>query len=110
MRKFNLMVALISFIFGFAVITFRLIAGVESNSVCQAAGGCSFPCSNADSGSANLISASQVTQCSPQYYSTCTPGTSYGVCGVYYQYSGQNCDPTTITNSYYDYNYFCSSD
>jgi hypothetical protein len=41
--------------------------------------------------------------------STCTPQPSYGVCGVYYEYSGQNCDPTTIENSYYDYGYYCAN-
>lgn len=55
--------------FGFVL---RVTACTPSNTVCRASGGCSVPCVNGTSGtSAEIISASQVAQCSPSNMSNC---------------------------------------
>jgi hypothetical protein len=110
MRHFKLPIAIL--VFGIAIfLSADHIFGVtRSNSVCDPSGGCSSPCVNGQSGSSETINASQLTMCSPQNLSNCSSNsTTNGVCGVHYSYSGSNCDATTITNSYYIYNYFCSS-
>jgi hypothetical protein len=97
---------------GFSILSFALtlrVAAVETNSVCNASGGCSFPCVNGTSGSSSqIISASQTAQCSPEYMSDCTSnGGGESVCGVFYDYAGADCDATTIANSYYVYDFSC---
>jgi hypothetical protein len=96
---------------GFAVLTFaftlRVAAVGPSNSVCQAAGGCSYPCVNGASGdSAILISASQTTQCAPQYLSNCSGG-HLSLCGIFYHYTGSDCDSGLIDDSYPVYTSCC---
>jgi hypothetical protein len=109
MRCFKSLLAIFSFGLVITAVTLPVHAVGNTNTVCSATGGCSSPCENAqDGGSGNLISASQLTQCSPELLANCSNNGTWGVCGVNYSYSGPNCDPTTIDNSYYAYGYFCS--
>ena len=110
MRRFKLLVAIFSFALVVSAITLRVHAVGNTNTECSPTGGCSAPCVNAgDGGSGNIISASQITQCSPDYLANCSPSNgNCGICGVNYSYSGPNCDPTTIDNSYYEIAYFCT--
>jgi hypothetical protein len=63
---------IVGIFFTIAVSALRLMATPPSNTVCQASGGCSFPCSSSQNGqSSNLISASQLAQCSPENLSNC---------------------------------------
>jgi hypothetical protein len=89
------------------VLTARLSAVTDSNTQCNASGGCSTPCSGGSGGSSKIISASQLPQCSPQAMSSCS-GSTQAVCGVVYTYSSGNCDPTTITDSQYTYSNCCT--
>lgn len=109
MRQLKPITLIVGIFFIIAVSALRLMATSPSNTICQATGGCSFPCSSSQNGqSSNLISASQLSQCSPQNLSNCPSAGTYGVCGVFYIYSAPGCDPATIEDSTYDYNYFCS--
>jgi hypothetical protein len=101
-KRFTTALAFSTLIF---VLTIKV--GAVSNTICLPGGGCWTQCVNAgDGGSGNIIGASQLRQCSPEYGSNCS-GNNWGVCGVNYTYSGPNCDPTTIENSYYVYSYYC---
>jgi hypothetical protein len=109
MRQIKPFIARVSVFTISSIFALRLFAAPPSNTECQTSGGCSFPCTSGGGQSANLISASQLAQCSPSYMSNCPNSGSYGVCGVYYTYSAPNCDPAAIEDSNYDYNYYCSS-
>src|ERR1022692_3965920 len=111
MRRFKLFYVVPSFALVVLAVTLRVCAVGPTNTECSPTGGCSSACVNASGGgSSNLISASQQTQCSPDYLGNCTPSNgNWGVCGVYYSYTGSNCDPTTIDNSYPAYGFFCGS-
>jgi hypothetical protein len=109
MRRFKLFIAFV----GFSVVTFLLtlplFATGAPSSKCNPAGGCWSPCaaqSSAPGTSLETIGASQLSQCSPRPMSSCS-GSSYGVCGVVYFYLSNNCDPTTIEDSYYEYGAYC---
>jgi len=110
MRPVKLIIAILGISIASFISAHRVYAATDQNSVCNAGGGCIFPCAHGTSGSSQIIPASQLPQCSPQCYSTCSSnnGNANGVCGVFYSYSSWNCDPTTITNSYYIYQYYCS--
>jgi hypothetical protein len=111
MRHFKFLIGFFGFVLVVFAVTLRVRAVGNTNTVCSPTGGCSAPCENAgNGGSGNIISASQQTQCSPDYLANCTPSSgNLGVCGVNYTYSGSNCDPTTIVNSYYVFGYFCTA-
>jgi hypothetical protein len=95
-------------VFGVLTFTFTLrVAAIPSGSVCESSGGCSSPCANSGSGSSIVMSASGSSQCSPASGSSCTGGGS-GVCGVYYHYTGANCDSGMIDNSYPVYSGNCN--
>jgi len=91
------------------VFTLRVAAVGVSNSSCNASGGCSFPCANGTSGtSSQIISASQIAHCSPEYGANCpSNGGGESVCGVFYHYTGADCDAATIDVSYYVYDLTC---
>jgi hypothetical protein len=107
--KFTFALAGIS-IFSF-VFVLRIAACTPSDLECMATGGCSFPCRNGTSGtSVILISASQLSQCSPSYMSNCSSnGGALGLCGVFYHYTGADCDSGTIDDSYPVYSNFCTA-
>jgi len=111
MRRVKLLIAIFSFAFLVSALTLRVHAVGTTNTVCLPGGGCWAPCVNAqDKGSGRIIGASQLTQCSPEYLSNCSPSSgNWGICGVNYTYSGPNCDPTTIDNSYYEYGSYCTA-
>jgi hypothetical protein len=108
MRRVKFLFVIAGFSILSFVFTLRVAAVGVSNTVCNPSGGCSFPCVNGTSGgSANIISASQLSQCSPAYGDNCSGGTN-GVCGVFYEYTGADCNAATIDNSYYVYGYYCN--
>ena len=108
MRRTQLLLSSVCFATLSLLVTYRVAAIIENNSVCNPSGGCQYPCINGRSGSARTISASQLSECSPQYMSNCPGGNNYGVCGVSYTYTGPDCDATTINNSSYVYSYYCN--
>jgi hypothetical protein len=111
MRRAKFIFALAGLSISSFVLVLHVAACTTSNTVCRASGGCSSPCVNGTSGtSAILISASQVSQCSPSYMSTCSSndGFNIGVCGVFYHYTGANCDSGTIDDSYPVFSSYCT--
>jgi hypothetical protein len=110
MRRLKLVFLIAGFSILSLVLTLRVAAVTVSNSECNASGGCTFPCVNGSSGtSSQIISASQTAHCSPAYGSNCpSGGGSDSVCGVFYHYTGADCDAATIDDSYYVYSYSCA--
>ncbi len=109
MRRVKLLIG----IFTFGILVFALTLRVHAvggyGTICLPGGGCWSVCVNTgDGGSTKILGASQITECSPAYGSACS-GTNgnWGVCGVEYNYSSSDCDPTTIDNSYYVYSFYC---
>lgn len=87
----------------------RAVACTPSNTICRASGGCSVPCVDGTSGpSAEIISASQASECSPSSMSNCSGSGGLVVCGVYYHYTGPDCDSGTIDDSYPIFSTYCT--
>lgn len=107
--KFYIMLA------GFSILSFaftlRVAAITPSNTECWPSGGCSFPCLSASGASEQVISASQLTQCSPAYGSDCTPNSSatFGICGWLYYYSAPECNAANIDGALPYFSYYCSA-
>jgi hypothetical protein len=104
-RKFSVITGVAVAIF---VLTAKLSAYSLNNTECNGGGGCWTACEASNGGSSQLIGASQVSECSPAKGYSCS-GKNEVVCGVQYTYTSTNCDPTTISNSYYSMSYTCGS-
>ena len=107
MRKPNLLSVALCFAVLTLISDLRLLAVVQDGNACSAAGGCWVGCDGSLGSSSQTIGASQLTMCSPSTSDTCS-GNGNGVCGVTYSYSSSDCDPSTITDSYYCYSSFCN--
>jgi hypothetical protein len=96
---------------GFSILCFaatgRVAAVSPSNTLCLSSGGCSFPCTTGSSGTSEvLVNTGGSSQCAPYNGSNCS-GSSTGICGVFYHYTGRNCDSGMIDDSYPVYSSFC---